>query len=136
MNTATEENLDRATVIKRIKTALERRSGKSWSVTGGRGTAWGWLKIDAPPSRATWSHRLKAGAVTDRPEDYEPYDTGQPGHEMSPQDRAELGALMGLDGLAHGQGISVAASHDYYREHIERAETGKAPAKLAQPYWD
>ena len=33
--------MDRKETIKRIKTALERRSGKKWSVTGGQGTAWG-----------------------------------------------------------------------------------------------
>jgi hypothetical protein len=45
---------DRDAAIKRIKTALQRRSGKTWSVTGGRGTAWGWITIDAPPRRRTW----------------------------------------------------------------------------------
>jgi hypothetical protein len=40
--------------IKAIKTSLQARSGKPWSVTGGRGTAYGWLKIDAPPKRQTW----------------------------------------------------------------------------------
>ena len=45
---------DRDTTIKRIKTALQQRSGKTWSVTGGRGTAWGWITIDAPPRRRTW----------------------------------------------------------------------------------
>jgi hypothetical protein len=40
--------------IKRIKTALKQRSGKEWSVTNSRGTAYGWLTIDAPPKRRTW----------------------------------------------------------------------------------
>jgi hypothetical protein len=129
---------DRNETIKRIKTALQKRSGKTWSVTGGRGTAWGWIKIDAPPSRATWSHRLKAGAVTDRPEDYEPYDSGEPGHNLSPIDRADLCVLLGLEN--NGQhvsdsGVSIAASGDYYSEYTERAE-GRTPTKIAQPYWD
>jgi hypothetical protein len=47
-------NIDRNEAIKRIKTALQKRSGKQWSVTGGRGTAWGWVEIDAPPKRRTW----------------------------------------------------------------------------------
>lgn len=46
--------MDRDVAIKRIKTALKKRSGKDWSVKGGRGTAWGWIKIDAPPRRKTW----------------------------------------------------------------------------------
>jgi hypothetical protein len=51
MNTAT---LDRDEAIKRIKAALKRRSGKAWSVTGGKGTAWGWIEIDATPKNRTW----------------------------------------------------------------------------------
>jgi hypothetical protein len=127
--------MERNETISKIKAALQRRSGKAWSVTGGRGTAWGWIKIDAPPSRCTWTHRLKAGAVTDRPADYEEYNKGEPGHLMGPEDRAELGRLLGLDGPAHCQGESVAASHDYWQEYIDRAE-GRTPAKIAQPYWD
>jgi len=52
--TPTTDYIDRATAIKKIKAALERRSGKTWSVTGGRGTAYGWLSINAPPARRTW----------------------------------------------------------------------------------
>ncbi len=127
---------DRDETIKRIKTALKRRSGKPWSVTGGRGTAWGWITIDAPPARRTWSNRLKADASPAQlPEDYEEYDTGQPGHYMSPTERAELGELLGLDRPAHFQGVLIASSSDYYREYIERAE-GRTPTAIAKPYWD
>lgn len=121
--------------IKAIRAALKRRSGKPWSVTGGSGTAWGWITIDAPPSRRTWGHRLKAGVTTDRPEDYEEYDTGTVGGHTSPADRAELGKLLGFDKPVHMQGVSIAASNDYYNEYTARAE-GRAPAKIAEPYWD
>ena len=126
--------MERDETIKRIRTALTRRSGKQWSVTGGRGTAWGWIEIDAPPARRTWSHRLKAGSVTDRPQDYEEFNCGLLGHNMGPEDRAELAALLGLERV-HDQGISIAASNDYWQEYIDRAE-GRTPAKIAQPYWD
>ena len=126
---------DRNDTIAKIKAALKRRSGKSWSVTGGRGTAWGWITVDAPPARRTWTHRLKCGAVTDRPEDYEEFNSGQPGHFMGPEDRAELGRLMGFDRPAHSQGVSIMASHDAWQEHLDRAE-GRTPEKIAQPYWD
>lgn len=46
--------MDRNEVIKIIRENLKRRSGKAWSVTGGTGTAYGWIKIDAPPKRRTW----------------------------------------------------------------------------------
>jgi len=127
---------DRDDTIKRIKTALERRSKKKWSVTGGRGTAWGWITIDAPPARRTWSNRLKANASPAQlSEDYEEYDTGTPdaGH-IGPAERAELAQLLGLERVHH-QGVSIAASGEYYREYIDRAE-GRTPAKIAQPYWD
>ena len=127
---------DRDAVIKRIRAALQRRSGKAWSVTGGRGTAWGWLTIDAPPARRTWHSRLKPDAgPAQLPEDYEEYDSGQPGGYSSPSDRAELGKLLGLDGPVHCQGQQVPASHDHYREFIERAE-GHPVSKVAQAYWD
>lgn len=122
--------------IKRIKAALYRRSGKTWSVTGGKGTAWGWITIDAPPGRRTWSNRLKADASPAQlPEDYEEYDCGEPGRTTSPEDRAELGRLLGLDGPAHHQGVSIPSSNAHYREYIDRAE-GKAPAEIAEAYWD
>ena len=128
---------DRDETIQRIKTALQRRSGKPWSVTGGRGTAWGWIAIDAPPKRRTWSHRLKnGGGVVGAPEDYKEYDTGKPnaGH-MSPEDRAELGRLLGKAGPSYQDGESIPASGGHYQEYIDRAE-GRAPTRLGVAYWD
>ena len=129
---------DRNQTIKRIKTALERRSGKKWSVTGGRGTVWGWIKIDAPPARCTWKSRLKAGADKDsRDSDYEDYDAGLGTKfgNMGPGDRAELGKLLGFERPVNHHGVNIAASNDHYNEYIDRAE-GRSPAKVAQPYWD
>ena len=131
----TTDDMHRAAVIARIRAALKARSGKIWSVTGGTGTAYGWITIDAPPARRTWSCRLKVGAVTDYPQDYEDYDSGIPGRTMSPDDQRELGQLMGLDGKAHCQGVSIPASHEHYREYIDRAE-GRTPRKIAEAYWD
>lgn len=128
-------DLSRAAVIARIKSALKRRSGKAWSVTGGSGTAYGWLRIDVPPAQRTWKHRLRAGATTTNTEDYEDYDSGQPGGLMSPAARKELALLLGFDRPVHCQGVSIASSNDYYREYIDRAE-GRAPSKIATPYWD
>lgn len=126
---------DRDETIRRIKVALQRRSGKQWSVTGGRGTAWGWITIDAPPLRRTWGRREKANLDGFELDNYEDYDTGKPGGYTSPAERAELGALLGLNGSVHSQGVSIAASNEYYREYIDRAE-GRTPTKIAQPYWD
>lgn len=125
---------DRDETIAAIKAALRRRSRKTWSVTGGRGTAWGWITIDAPPARRTWSHRLKAGAVTNNPADYEEYDSGTPGGHMGPADREALADLLGLESV-HQQGESIPASSDHYSEYTQRAQTGKCE-KVALAYWD
>ncbi|MCP4645819.1 MAG: hypothetical protein GY851_35565 [bacterium] len=98
-------------VIKDIRTNLRKRSGKAWSVTGGRGTAWGWLTITAPPRRC-----------------------GEFGY-MTDEDRAELGELLGLGRDTHTQGESVAAGSDYYAEYVDRA-AGRTPEKYGTQYWD
>jgi hypothetical protein len=110
MMTQTQTANDRDATIKAIRKALRARSGKAWSVTGGRGTAWGWIRISAPPARC-----------------------GEFGY-MGDEDRAELGRLLGLD-PAHCQGISVPASSAYRAEYIDRAE-GRAPSAFGSPYWD
>lgn len=103
------DTIDRNEAIQTIRAELKRRSGKSWSVTGGRGTGWGWITITSPPSRS-------------------------PGYgELSPEDQAELSNLLDKD--VHHQGELVPASSAYRREAIERAR-GIEPAALAKPYWD
>ena len=127
--------MDRNETIKAIRDALKHRSGKSWSVTGGSGTAYGWITIDAPLARRTWGWRLKVGEFVDLPENYEEYDSGQPNHHTSPAERTELANLLGLDRPVHLQGVSIPASSDYHAEYLDRA-AGRTPAKIAEPYWD
>lgn len=127
--------MERNETIKQIRTALKRRSGKPWSVTGGRGTVWGWISITAPPARSTWGERMIAGSAGYMPSDFEPYDTGEPGRSMSPADQTELAALLGLPTHMARQGVSIPARSDYWREYIDRAN-GRAPGVCGQPYWD
>lgn len=101
---------DRAETIKVIRSALRQRSGKTWSVTGGRGTAWGWLTITAPPARRA-------------------------GSSMTVEDQTELAGLLGVPFSFARGGVMVAASHDHWREFVARAE-GRTPPVIAQPYWD
>ena len=98
MATTEIDYTDRDTAIKAIRAALKERSGKAWSVRGGTGTAWGWIRISAAPKRTDAYGR------------------------MTVEDAAELGALLGLDGSAHCQGVSVPASSDYRREYVARAQ--------------
>jgi len=129
---------DRDETIRRIRAALKRRSGRAWSVKGGRGTAWGWIRIDAPPARRTWRHRPRPGYTENTApggdRGWEAYDTGDPGGSMGPADRLELAKLLGLE-LIRDQGVSIAANSDYYREYIDRAE-GREPSVIGKPYWD
>lgn len=106
----TSNVFDRNDTIKEIRRALKARSGKTWSVTGGRGTSWGWITITAPPKRR------------DR------YDS------MTPEDAAELTALLGLD-FTSRQSVLVPASTDFRREYVQRA-CGLPVTQPATPYWD
>lgn len=124
---------DRDETIKAIKLALKKRSGKAWSVTGGRGTAWGWITIDCPPALRTFENRVKAGSLPGQ-EQYEEVDTGSPNGHCPPALRAELAKLLGLDSVHH-QGVSIPSSGDYYREYLQRAQ-GLPVTKEAKPYWD
>lgn len=112
MTTTTKEtDYSRSEAIAAIRTALKARSGKAWSVTGGTGTAYGWITIHAAPSRRGEFDR------------------------MSREDCAELGTLLGLGGPVHDQGVLVAASTAHRSEYVARAE-GRTPSRIAEPYWD
>lgn len=141
-------NIDRNEAIKTIKAALKARSGKSWSVTGGRGTAWGWIKISVPPSRLgcarhhdfigpdyndcgdCGANRFVAGYA------------GCPAHtctdkcyrgSITPEDAAELKALLG--GVNVSSGVLIPSDSTYRNEYIARA-AGLEPTVLGKPYWD
>lgn len=138
---------DRNEAIAAIRTALRARSGKAWSVKGNKGTAWGWIDISSPPARR--------GCARFHEEDYASRfrcklcgestteDTGCAAHVcddkcyrayITPEDRAELSALLG--GIrVHAQGVSIAASSEYRNEYIARA-AGLTPAVVGTPYWD
>jgi hypothetical protein len=125
----------RDAVIERIRRALKTRSGKAWSVRGGRGTAWGWITIDAPPARRTWRY-----VETDETDERgmkvykEVMDVPGPMGHTGPAEREELGRLLGL-GPVHHQGVSIPASNAYYIEYVDRAE-GREPRKIGTQYWD
>lgn len=110
---------ERAEAIATIKAALKKRSGKVWSVTGGKGTAWGWLTISAPPARCTWKYRLLPGHLNTCHEDWEAYDDGKPGGYISPAERKELADLLGLDRPIHDQGQLVSSMN--WENYIDRA---------------
>lgn len=106
-----ESPTDRNPAIKAIRAALKRRSGVTWSVRGGTGTARGWITISAPPARL---------------DDFD---------RMSDDDADRLRQLLGLTSKVSRQGVDVAASSDYRQEYIDRAE-GRRPSVVGRPYWD
>ena len=106
MNRIGELTMDRDDTIREIRAALKRRSGKAWSVNGGRGTSYGWLTIAAPPARRT--------------------DFGY----LSDADQRELADLLGV--AVHHQGVMVPSGNDYYREYIDRAN-GREPSVCGRP---
>jgi len=104
--------MDRNEAIEIIKTELKKRSGKTWSVIGGKGTGWGWITIISPPKRRMAEF------------DY-----------MTKEDCLELQRLLNLDKPVHNQGEMIAASSDYRLEYVARAK-GEKPQKYGKIYWD
>jgi len=121
---ATESQyIGREEAIRRIRTALKARTGRTWSVTGGRGTAWGWIRISAPTARLVCSS--DCGVPCQHHRGY-----------MSTDDQALLALALGKSERGvHCQGESIPASSAYYREYIDRAE-GRTPSAVGTPYWD
>jgi hypothetical protein len=104
------QSIDRNEALAQIKAALKKR-GLKFSVTGGRGTAWGWLHIDLLPS----DYKKLAGddsAINSR-----------------------LGLMNYKLGLTGHSSISIPSASDYYREYIDRAN-GITPTVTGTPYWD
>ena len=127
--------MTRNDAIDAMRTALQRRSGKRWSVTGGKGTAYGWITITAPPARRIVHERLIQGHIGRGPQDYELYESpGLSDGYITDADRQELETLLNLESI-HLQGVSIPAGNDYYAEYIDRAN-GVAPSRIGAPYWD
>ena len=92
---------------RRIRTGLRKRTGLAWSVRRGRGTGYGWIRINSP--RGKWG-------------------------DMPHIDRDILAAALGLDSVGPN-GISIPSSNDYYAEYVDRAE-GREPSVRGVRYWD
>ena len=101
--------MDRKEAIAAIRKNLKARSNSPWSVRGGTGTAWGWVRIMAAPRAC-------------------------PDGFMNAQQRAELATLLGLDSV-HQQGENIMASADARQEFVQRS-AGQTPTVIGKPYWD
>lgn len=123
---------DRDFAAKTIQSALRRRSHVNWTVKVGRGTARGWLTIDAPPKLKGWHFVLPPGAA-DYPENYIEAVTGKPYGHMGPHLRKELAELLSLDRVHH-QGVNIPGQHDFYEEYMDRAN-GAPVERRGVPDW-
>jgi hypothetical protein len=134
---AAAPRIGRDETIKAIRVALKRRTGRAWSVTGGKGTGWGWIHVTAPPRRRTGVHVKREGQKDRYGHDlYELVDSGVPQEfgYMTPDDVETLRVALDLERV-HYQGVSIAASSDHYAEYVARAE-GLKPAAHGVQYWD
>lgn len=102
--------MDRNETIARLRKALKASTGRTWSVTGGRGTAWGWITVTAPPAR-----RAEYGYMTD-------------------DDCRVLADALRLEAV-HCQGVSIPSQTDFRQEYLDRAE-GRAITTRGVPQWD
>ena len=101
---------DRNNTIQAIKAALKAR-GLKYSVTGGRGTAWGWITVDLMPAvfKTAAEEEIKAAY-------------------------RKLAVDLKLTNNGYTS-ESIPAGGDYYTEYIQRAK-GETPTTTGTPYWD
>lgn len=86
----TTTHIERDDAVKALRAALRERTGHTWSVTVGRGTAWGWIEVTAPPARrvdgrTTMDDALTLGEIFGLRSRWENCRTVS----ISPEDRAE-----------------------------------------------
>lgn len=132
---STNKNVDRSEVTKFIKANLKKRTGRDWSVTGGRGTAWGWLRIEAPKSRRVCHDPNPAhepfAPVGDPARDELPWverppAEGETAWYTSQEDRVVLAEALGI-GLNQSSCQGVSISPDSWDFYMDRAENGPPP---------
>ena len=117
--------LDRSEACKRIRVALKRKTGKTWSVTGGRGTAWGWLTVAAPPKRRVChaqNPRWEAWDMTSQEPSYferQP-EEGETAYYTSDADARLITKAFKLNRKVHFQGLQI--SPDEWEFYVQRAE--------------
>lgn len=143
MSTRTE--MSRSEVTKKIKQDLKQRTNRTWSVSGHRGTGWGWLTIEAPKARRV-DHKTNpkfdqtklSYEQTELPWiECEP-EEGQEGYYTSQEDREILAEALGIGmNLSSHQGVSI--SPDSWDFYMDRAENGPPPPEPVEepelPEW-
>lgn len=97
---------------KRLRQVLRMRTGRPWSVKVGTGTAYCWVKVEAPPKRRTVR-----------------------GYAPTAEDQALLEAATGES--AHSQGFNIPPTRGYQAALLLHAATGDGSAiQRAEHGWD
>lgn len=129
--------MDRKEATKRIRQALKKRTDRVWSVRGDRGTAWGWLRIEAAKSRRVMHddnprydryalHQSELPWIERKP------GKGETAYCTSQEDREILVKALGISmDFSSVQGVSI--SPDQWQWYIDRAENGPPPAPKPEP---
>lgn len=117
--------IDRDEAIKRVRAALKRKTGKTWSVTGGRGTAWGWITVEAPPKRRVFHDPNPAWNIRDlncqEPRYFErkPED-GEKGWYTSDAECRQIQRAFGLSCIVNSQGLHIDPDkREFYVQRVE-----------------
>jgi len=117
--------LDRNEAIKRIRAALKEKTGKPWSVRGGRGTGWGWITVSSPPRRRVCHDENPDYDWRAYPSTSPCYLERQPkegeeGYYISDAEAQELANAFGMERPVHCQGLSI--SPDNRDWHVTMVE--------------
>ena len=100
---------DRNTTITALRKVLKRRTGRTWSVTGGRGSSWGWITVNSPPAR-------------------------RDGYSITDEDGTLLMAAFGMEHHRPGT-LTIPAGTAHRRVYLQRAH-GVPRTFTAEQYWD
>lgn len=134
----------RPEVTKQIKQSLKERTGLTWSVTGNRGTAWGWLTIAAPKARRVMHDENPncdfmvngsggpVGSEQEHPWIERPPRDDETAYYTSQVDREILAETLGIGmNQASSQGVSI--SPDNWDFYLDRAANGQPPVVIEEP---
>lgn len=111
---AAEVDRDVDAACKVLRKLLRERTGRDWSVTRGRGTAYCWIRIHAPPKR-----RCKFGY-------------------LSIEDQILLSAALGGDRSVSEQGESIRTERGVRGSYVFRIAGVEVPNdwQISSPSWD
>ena len=118
--------INRPDSIARIRAALKAKTGRNWSVSYGRGTASGWMRVQAQPrDRVCRDDNPAYDWQNPKPEipaslERKP-EPGEIGYYTSLSDCKIIAAAFGLNRPVHFQGLSISPDErGWYLAQVEK----------------